>query len=173
MSLCSLNLYLWYSTIDVRYKWEACKHVFIFLISTGKRLDFCSCTSDMVDGGWKNTGVFHTECDVWYAMLVLHWIYDILLLSLTAYCSLFAAMLVLFSLQSKASSSSSFSLSQMSSSVQWDTNTRKLSKQRSRHDECSYSNRNHSNSGFIFQPHLHTHPLHAHTFTPLTDRSLP
>lgn len=81
--------------------------------------------------------------------------HNILLLSLTAYCSLFAAMLVLFSLQSKASSSSSFSLSQMSSSVQHDTNTRKLSRQRRRHDERSCGNRNQI-LVLSFGP-LHTH----------------
>jgi len=59
---------------------------------------------------------------------------------LTLYNSLLAFMLVLLSLQSKAISSSSLSLSQISSSVQCDTNACRLSKLRRRHDECSYGN---------------------------------
>lgn len=85
-------------------------------------------------------------------------------LSLTAYCSLFAAMLLLFSLQSKASSSSSFSLSQMSSSVQFDTNALKLSRQRSRHDEFSCVNRKHSQTLISSFSPIETH-THTHTCT--------
>lgn len=59
---------------------------------------------------------------------------------LTLYNSLLAFMLELLSLQSKAISSSSLSLSQISSSVQCDTNACRLSKLRKRHDECSYGN---------------------------------
>lgn len=59
---------------------------------------------------------------------------------LTLYNSLLAFMLWLFSLQSKAISSSSLSFSQISSSVQCDTNACRLSKLCRRHDECSYGN---------------------------------
>lgn len=64
-----------------------------------------------------------------------------LFLPLTLYNSFLAFMLGLLSLQSKAISSSSLSLSQISSSVQCDTNACRLSKLRRRHDECSYGNR--------------------------------
>lgn len=59
---------------------------------------------------------------------------------LTLYSSFLALMLGLLSLQSKAISSSSLSLSQISSSVQCATKACRLSKLRRRHDECSYSN---------------------------------
>lgn len=56
----------------------------------------------------------------------------------TLYSSFLALKLGLLSLQSKAISSSSLSLSQISSSVQRDTKPCKVSKLCRRHDECSY-----------------------------------
>lgn len=86
---------------------------------------------------------------------------------LTLYNSLLAFMLELLSLQSKAISSSSLSLSQISSSVQCDTNACRLSKLRRRHDECSYSNHTnkhhrHADQQCRGKKQKKTHPLFSH-----------
>lgn len=83
--------------------------------------------------------VVHSLCFLTWQRIIS--VYPIAALPpLTLYNSLLAFMFGLLSLQSQAISSSSLSLSQISSSVQCDTNACRLSKLRRRHDECSYGN---------------------------------